>query len=139
MQRSIKERNIKDRIIKDRVIKERHHRAGRNIGEGNLVAQIEMLASWFHNLHFSGDIQTAPVHFLGDVPLYKWLAIEHRIASDPTNWWAPTIPVSKLGIEAIVRSAGFGDIKKISHEIYLATALNSIPDFVSTELRTVIR
>jgi hypothetical protein len=71
MQRSIKERNIKDRIIKDRFIKERHHRTGRNIGEGNLVAQIEMLAPWFHNLHFSGDIQTAPDHFLGDFPHYK--------------------------------------------------------------------
>jgi tRNA (mo5U34)-methyltransferase len=40
--------------------------------------------------------------------------IEHRLAGDPTNWWA----VNHAGVEALLRSAGFSVIRRIAHEIY---------------------
>jgi hypothetical protein len=33
---------------------------------------IAALNSWFHNLHLLGRHQTAPDHFQGDFPAYKW-------------------------------------------------------------------
>lgn len=41
---------------------------------GQLRAQIEALAPWFHNLHLHGE-ETAPNHFLGDYPASKWARI----------------------------------------------------------------
>lgn len=41
--------------------------------------------------------------------------IEKRISGDPTNWWAP----NHAAVEALLRAAGFGNIKRIAHEIYL--------------------
>lgn len=41
--------------------------------------------------------------------------IEHRIAGDPTNWWAP----NHAAVEALLRSAGFHNIRRIAHEVYL--------------------
>ena len=35
-------------------------------------ARIEALRPWFHNLHLPDGSQTAPDHFLGDFPGYKW-------------------------------------------------------------------
>jgi tRNA (mo5U34)-methyltransferase len=39
------------------------------------------LGKWFHNLHF-GEVQTAPDHFLGDYPAFKWRMFEHAIPAD---------------------------------------------------------
>src|SRR5690606_2659280 len=50
--------------------------------EGNISQQIEQLAPWFHNLHLPDGNQTAPNHFLGDFPNYKWLEIEPFIAQN---------------------------------------------------------
>ena len=41
--------------------------------------------------------------------------IEHRLAGDPTNWWAP----NRAGIEAMLRSSGLAIIQRPGHEIYL--------------------
>lgn len=48
----------------------------------DLRAEIEQLGSWFHNLHLPGGVQTAPGHFLGDFPAFKWNAIKDHIAED---------------------------------------------------------
>lgn len=41
--------------------------------------------------------------------------IEHRLAGDPTNWWAP----NHAGVEAMLRSSGLRVEARPGHEIYL--------------------
>lgn len=49
----------------------------------------------------------------------KMAFVEHRIAQDPTNWWAP----NHAAVEAMLRAAGFGNIERIAHEVYLCEAV----------------
>ncbi|GHA53688.1 TIGR04290 family methyltransferase [Pontibacter akesuensis] len=44
--------------------------------------EIEQLGPWFHNLHLPGGEQTAPNHFLGDFPNFKWKELEPHIPAD---------------------------------------------------------
>jgi tRNA (mo5U34)-methyltransferase len=41
--------------------------------------------------------------------------IEHRLAGDPTNWWAP----NHAGVEAMLRTSGLRVEARPGHEIYL--------------------
>jgi tRNA (mo5U34)-methyltransferase len=41
--------------------------------------------------------------------------IEHSLAGDPTNWWAP----NHACVEGMVRSAGFSIVARPGHEIYV--------------------
>jgi tRNA (mo5U34)-methyltransferase len=41
--------------------------------------------------------------------------IEHSLAGDPTNWWAP----NHAGVEALLRSAGLRVTHRPGHEIYV--------------------
>lgn len=50
--------------------------------------------------------------------------IEHRLANDPTNWWAP----NHACVQALLRSAGFDVQARISHETYLCQAREQHPD-----------
>ena len=52
----------------------------------DLRAEIDALGPWFHNLHLPGGIETAPGHFLGDFPTFKWQAIAPHIPADLTGW-----------------------------------------------------
>jgi tRNA (mo5U34)-methyltransferase len=45
----------------------------------------------------------------------KMAFIEHRLAGDPTNWWAP----NHTGVEAMLRSSGLHVIDRPGHEIYV--------------------
>ena len=45
----------------------------------------------------------------------KLAFIEHALASDPTNWWAP----NHACVEAMVRSAGMTVVGRPGHEIYV--------------------
>jgi tRNA (mo5U34)-methyltransferase len=47
--------------------------------------------------------------------------IEHALAGDPTNWWAPT----HACVEAMLRSAGLEVIERPGHELYLCQAAGS--------------
>lgn len=51
-------------------------------GGRDLRAKIAELGSWFHNLHLPGGIETAPDHFLGDFPAFKWAAIANHLPAD---------------------------------------------------------
>lgn len=51
-----------------------------------LRAQIDALGPWFHNLHLPDGTQTAPGHFLGDFPSFKWTKVAHALPSDLTGW-----------------------------------------------------
>lgn len=63
----------------------------------------------------------------------KMAFIEHRLADDPTNWWAP----NHAGVEAMLRSAGFGDIERIAHEVYRCKAATT-SEAVTAELKCAI-
>lgn len=45
----------------------------------------------------------------------KMAFIEHALAGDPTNWWAP----NEAGIRAMLRSCGFEVAARPGHEIFL--------------------
>ncbi len=47
--------------------------------------RIEELGPWFHNLHLPDGTQTAPDHFLGDFPAYKWREILPFLPQDLTG------------------------------------------------------
>src|SRR6185436_19376113 len=53
-----------------------------------LAEEIADLAPWFHNLHLPDGTQTAPDHFLGDFPTFKWKQIRGAIPADLDGWTA---------------------------------------------------
>ncbi|TPE51655.1 TIGR04290 family methyltransferase [Amaricoccus solimangrovi] len=46
-----------------------------------LAARIAELGPWFHNLRLDG-VETAPDHFLGDYPAFKWQRFRHVVPED---------------------------------------------------------
>ncbi len=44
------------------------------------------LGPWFHNLHLPDGAQTAPDHFLGDFPSYKWKELAPLLPDDMSDW-----------------------------------------------------
>ncbi len=54
--------------------------------------------------------------------------IEHRLANDPTNWWAP----NHAGVEAMLRSSGFQVVGRPGHEIYLCEPDQQHPSSIVT-------
>ena len=53
-----------------------------------LEHEIAELAPWFHNLHLPDGIETAPSHFLGDFPRYKWQALAPHLPARMDGWTA---------------------------------------------------
>jgi tRNA (mo5U34)-methyltransferase len=53
-----------------------------------LAEEIEALGPWFHNLHLPDGTQTAPQHFLGDFPSYKWEEVRRHLPEDLAGWTA---------------------------------------------------
>lgn len=49
-------------------------------------AAIKSLEPWFHNIHLPDGKQTAPDHFLGDFPNFKWQDIKKSIPEDLSGW-----------------------------------------------------
>jgi tRNA (mo5U34)-methyltransferase len=54
----------------------------------SLADDIAALGPWFHNLHLPDGTQTAPDHFLGDFPTFKWEQIQGHLPADLTGWTA---------------------------------------------------
>jgi tRNA (mo5U34)-methyltransferase len=54
----------------------------------SLAEEISSLGPWFHNLHLPDGAQTAPDHFLGDFPSYKWEQIRRFLPEDLSGWTA---------------------------------------------------
>jgi len=48
----------------------------------SLAGEIERLGPWFHNLHLPGGVQTAPDHYFGDFPAFKWRQIANALPDD---------------------------------------------------------
>jgi len=51
-----------------------------------IVAQIKELGPWFHNIYLPNGEQTAPQHFLGDFPSFKWEKIKIVIPEKLDGW-----------------------------------------------------
>lgn len=43
---------------------------------------------WFHNLHLPNGVQTAPDHYFGDFPNFKWEQFSNSIPEDLNGWTA---------------------------------------------------
>src|SRR3954471_1279788 len=54
------------------------------ISHDEIHKRIQQLGPWFHNMEVNG-IQTAPDHFLGDYPRFKFRGFEHVIPKDLTG------------------------------------------------------
>lgn len=54
---------------------------GTSRSSNSLRQQIAELGPWFHNLRIDG-IETAPEHFLGDYPNFKWEGFRHVVPED---------------------------------------------------------
>jgi tRNA (mo5U34)-methyltransferase len=54
------------------------------LARAELQKRIRQLGPWFHNMDLEG-VQTAPDHFLGDYPRFKWRAFQHVIPDDLTG------------------------------------------------------
>ena len=50
--------------------------------------EIDRLGPWFHNIHLPGGEQTAPDHWLGDFPSFKWQALGPQLPEDLSGWTA---------------------------------------------------
>ncbi len=50
--------------------------------------EIAALGPWFHNLHLPDGTETAPSHFLGDFPSYKWRALAPHLPERLDGWTA---------------------------------------------------
>lgn len=55
---------------------------------GKIKDQIDSLKPWFHNLHLPNGVQTAPDHYFGDFPKFKWNDIKKFIPKDLSGWSA---------------------------------------------------
>jgi tRNA (mo5U34)-methyltransferase len=70
-------------------MQKRNGGAGRSqSGNDKLKQKIESLKPWFHNIHLPGGVQTAPEHFLGDFPKFKWQQIKSAIPRNLDGWTA---------------------------------------------------
>ncbi|WMJ73374.1 TIGR04290 family methyltransferase [Cytophagaceae bacterium ABcell3] len=54
--------------------------------EKDITDQIQSMQPWFHNIHLPSGVQTAPDHFLGDFPSFKWQALKDHIPADLNGW-----------------------------------------------------
>jgi tRNA (mo5U34)-methyltransferase len=62
-------------------------RAAEAVGNASLTrSAVAALAPWFHNLHLPDGVQTAPDHFLGDFPAFKWREISSHVPADLSGW-----------------------------------------------------
>lgn len=64
----------------------------------------------------------------------KMAFIEHQVANDPSNWWAP----NHACIGAMLRSAGFCNIQNIAEEIYTCQVAESMPQIAINELQSIL-
>jgi tRNA (mo5U34)-methyltransferase len=52
--------------------------------KGEIQRRIRELGTWFQNMNLAG-VETAPDHFLGDYPSFKWRQFAHAIPADLTG------------------------------------------------------
>lgn len=84
--------------------------------------KIQELGPWFHNLSLNG-MQTAPNHFLGDYPSFKWRNFQHAIPADLTGMSVLDIGCNAGFYSIEMKRRGAKTVIGIDHdEDYLAQA-----------------
>ncbi len=84
--------------------------------------KVAELGPWFHNIHLSG-VQTAPNHFLGDYPSFKWRNFEHSIPADLSGLTVLDIGCNAGFYSIQMKQRGASRVLGIDHdEGYLAQA-----------------
>lgn len=59
---------------------------GKTCSDDTTQSDVARLGPWFHNLHLPDGTQTAPDHFLGDFPRFKWDEFCDHIPADLNGW-----------------------------------------------------
>jgi tRNA (mo5U34)-methyltransferase len=62
------------------------HEGDDAVPQGTVREQIDALGPWFHNLHLPDGTQTAPGHWLGDFPAFKWRELAPHVPADLHGW-----------------------------------------------------
>jgi tRNA (mo5U34)-methyltransferase len=84
--------------------------------------KVAELGPWFHNLCLAG-VQTAPNHFLGDYPSFKWRNFQHAIPEDLTGMTVLDIGCNAGFYSIQMKQRGARRVVGIDHdENYLAQA-----------------
>jgi tRNA (mo5U34)-methyltransferase len=97
----------------------------------DLVRRVTARLLMFQTMTMPGEAEISVPH---DLPLDgraamlaegwpKMAFIEHRVAGDATNWWAP----SHACVQALLRSAGFQVLTRPEHEFYFCEVEASTP------------
>lgn len=95
----------------------------------DLSREIERLGPWFHNLHLPDGTQTAPDHWLGDFPRFKWEQVREAIPSDLSGWSALDIGCN-AGFYTFELAKRGAEVVGIDHDPrYLAQAEWAAPRF----------
>ncbi len=95
----------------------------------DLVRRVTRKLMMFQTMTMPGDeVRDTPLDLplderneLRDAGWPKMAFVEHRIAGDATNWWAP----NHACVEALLRSANFEVIDRPEHEFYLCRPLDA--------------
>ena len=98
-------------------------RRPQNDGASDLRRQVDDLAPWFQNIDLGHGISTAPDHFLGDYPAFKFRRFAHALPADLAG--ASVLDIGcNAGFYAIeMKKRGAGRLLGIdSDERYLAQA-----------------
>lgn len=92
-------------------------------------SQIAARAPWFHNLHLPDGSETAPDHFLGDFPAYKWAELGPALPARLDGWTVLDIGCNAgfYSIELARRGAQVTAIDSNPH--YLQQARWAAPQF----------
>ncbi len=89
-------------------------------GGSSLADKARKLQPWFHNLHLPDGTQTAPEHFLGDFPAYKWRELAPLLPASLKSWTALDIGCN----------AGFYSFE-LARRGARVTAIDSNPHYLS--------
>ena len=91
-----------------------------NLTTEEIEKKITELGPWFHNLRLSG-IQTAPDHFLGDYPSFKWQNFQHAIPND----------LAGLSVLDVGCNAGFYSIQMKQRGAKRVVGIDHDPDYLA--------
>jgi tRNA (mo5U34)-methyltransferase len=87
-----------------------------------IARKVAELGPWFHNLSLGG-LQTAPDHFLGDYPSFKWRSFAHAIPQDLTGLTVLDVGCNAGFYSIQMKQRGAKRVVGIDHdEDYLAQA-----------------
>ena len=112
------------------------------MSDTDIAQKIKELSPWFHNIHLPNGVQTAPDHFFGDFPRFKWDEIKNHIPEDLKGWTVLDIGCNAgfYSLELAKRGAEVVAIDLDPHYLRQAEwvlSLHGLEDKVSLEQKQV--